>query len=327
MHNIEKLKGKIIFITGSAGFIGFHLCNKLLENNIKIIGLDNFNNYYDPNLKEARNKILEKFPNFKLYRGDLKELNLLKKIFKENKIDKICHLAAQAGVRHSIQYPQDYISSNLIGFVNLLETAKEAGVKDFIYASSSSVYGDEAVDKALSEKINTDKPISIYAATKKANEILAYVYHKNFNMNMTGLRFFSVYGPYGRPDMAYFSFTKNILEDKPLKIFNRGKNFRDFTYIDDIIEGIISVLIYSYPYEIFNLGNGNKIEFSYFVELLEKTLDKKTIKELLPPVAGDTITTHADISHAKEKLNFLPKVNVEDGVEKFVKWYRDYFNI
>lgn len=326
--SLYELKNKTILITGSAGFIGFHLSFILLENGVKVVGLDNFNNYYDPTLKEDRNKILEKFSNFKLYRGNLEDLKLLEKIFKENKLDKVCNLAAQAGVRHSMSNSKDYISSNLIGFFNLLETAKNFGVKDFIYASSSSVYGEEVNDKALRENENTDKPISFYAATKKSNELIAYVYHKNFNMNLTGLRFFSVYGPFGRPDMAYFSFTKNILEDKEIKIFNQGKNFRDFTYIGDIVEGIISALIHSYSYEIFNLGNGKKIEFSYFLELLEKSLNKKsTNKIFLPRELGDAITTQADISQAREKLNFNPKINIEEGIKIFVKWYREYFKI
>lgn len=318
--DLNKLKFKTILITGSAGFIGFHLSLKLLENDIKVIGLDNFNDYYDPGLKEDRNKILEKFSNFKLYRGNLEDLELLGKIFKENKIDKVCNLAAQAGVRHSMLHPDDYIYSNIIGFFNIIETTKNFGVKDFIYASSSSVYGDEANNKLFEETQNTDKPISLYAATKKTNEIIAHVYHKNFNMNLTGLRFFSVYGPFGRPDMAYFSFTKNILEDKEIELFNQGKNFRDFTYIDDAVIGIISALIKSYSYEIFNLGNGNKIEFTHFLDILEKALNKKVKnKNFLPKKEGDVTITHADISKAKKKLNFNPKVNIEEGIDRFVK--------
>ena len=328
MNNLEALKNKTILVTGSAGFIGFHVSKVLLENGINIIGLDNFNDYYDIALKETRNEILEKFPNFKLYRGDMADLNFVKTVFKENKIDKVCNLGAQAGVRYSLENPHAYIQSNIVGFTNIIETAKDAGIKDFIYASSSSVYGNGSEGEALSEEKNTEEPISLYAATKKANELLAYTYHHNFDMNCTGLRFFTVYGPYGRPDMAYFSFTTDILAGKTVKFFNNGKNRRDFTYIDDIVDGVISALSHSYPYEIFNLGNSNTVEFLNFVQTLESSIGEKIEnKELLPAQAGDVTITYADITKAKEKLGFDPKISIEEGIGKFINWYKEYYKI
>jgi len=325
---IEQLRDKIIFVTGSAGFIGFHLAKKLLESGVNIIGLDNFNDYYDSSLKEARNKILEEFPNFKLYRGDLADLELVESVFKDNKIDKVCNLAAQAGVRYSITNPNVYIQSNLVGFANLIQVAKETGVKDFIYASSSSVYGNGSEGEALAENKNTDTPISLYAATKKSNELIAHVYSNNFGMNCTGLRFFTVYGPFGRPDMAYFSFTNDVLAGKTVKFFNYGKNRRDFTYIDDIVSGIISALVHSYHYEIFNLGNSNTVEFLDFVKALENALGHEIEdKELLPAQPGDVTVTYADITHAREKLGFNPKISIEDGMLKFMDWYKGYYKV
>ncbi|MFZ5392188.1 MAG: NAD-dependent epimerase/dehydratase family protein [Patescibacteria group bacterium] len=313
-----------ILVTGSAGFIGFHTTLKLLQNGENVIGLDNFNDYYDPALKEARNQILEKNPNYKLYRGDLADLNFLKKVLDENNIEKICHLAAQAGVRYSLTNPHVYSQANLTGFVNLLEEAKNHGIKNFIYASSSSVYGNNSkVPFSVTDSV--DRPISLYAASKKANELIAYTYHHLYNLNCTGLRFFTVYGPWGRPDMAYFSFTRDILDQKPIKVFNHGQLQRDFTYIDDIVAGILASLNHCYPYEIFNLGNNKPVELGRFISIIEKELGQEALKEYLPMQPGDVLMTCADIDYSQEKLGYNPKTTIEEGIKKFVNWYKEYY--
>ena len=323
MPNFEK--NTSILVTGSAGFIGFHTALALLEKNISVIGVDNLNNYYDPKLKLDRNKILKKFDNYQFYKGDLKNLDFVKKIFDENpKINKVCHLAAQAGVRYSITNPHIYIQSNIVGFTNLIEEAKNHDIKDFIYASSSSVYGHNH-KIPFSVKDNVDKPISLYAATKKTNELIAHSYHHLFGMNCTGLRFFTVYGPYGRPDMAPILFSEAITKNKTIKVFNHGRMKRDFTYIDDIVAGILSALYHSYPYEIFNLGNNQAIELNYFIKLLEKELGKSAKKQMLAMQAGDVLETSADIKYSKQKLNFKPQTSIEVGIKKFVTWYKEYY--
>jgi len=323
MPNIDN---KTILITGSAGFIGFHTSKKLLELGHKVIGIDNLNNYYDPNLKEARNEILKKFDNYSFYKGDIADLEFVQKIFKENTIDKVCHLAAQAGVRYSLTHPHVYIQSNLVGFTNLIDEAKNNNIKDFVYASSSSVYGGNTkIPFATSD--NVDKPLSLYAASKKSNELIAHTYHSLYQMNCTGLRFFTVYGPYGRPDMALFLFTKAILANKPIDVFNFGKMKRDFTYIDDIASGIIASLDKSYPYEIFNLGNNHPVDLNYFIELIEKELGKTAQKNLLPLQAGDVPETFADIDDTKNKLQWQPQTSIEDGIKNFIKWYKEYYKI
>ena len=323
---IKLNKNLTILITGSAGFIGFHTSKLLLEQGLTIIGLDNLNNYYDPKLKKHRNKILKKYPNYKFYKGNLEDLNFIKKIFKENSINKICHLAAQAGVRYSITHPHSYIQSNIVGFTNLIDEAKNNNIKDFIYASSSSVYGNNK-KTPFDIKDNVDKPISLYAATKKSNELIAYTYHHLYKMNCTGLRFFTVYGPYGRPDMALFLFTNAIINNKPIKIFNHGQMQRDFTYIDDIVQGILASLKHSYSYEIFNLGNNTPIQLNYFIEIIEKELKAKAQKELLPLQPGDVEATYADIDYSKEKLDYTPQTSIEQGIKKFIKWYKKYYKI
>jgi len=319
------MKNKTILVTGSAGFIGFYTAKKLLELNAKVIGLDNFNDYYNPTLKEARNKILTKSPNYHLYRGDLADLEFVKKIFAENKIDKICHLAAQAGVRYSIINPHTHIQSNIVGFANLIDSAKNAKIKDFIYASSSSVYGDNK-KTPFAETDPVDQPVSLYATTKRANELIAYTYHHLFGLNCTGLRFFTVYGPYGRPDMSYFKFTDLICQGKPIDVYNYGKMRRDFTYIDDIVAGIIASLEKSYPYEIFNLGNNKSTELEYFIEVLEKELGVKVKKNYLPMQPGDVLETFANIEHSKKMLGYEPKTGIEKGLKKFVMWYKEFYN-
>jgi UDP-glucuronate 4-epimerase len=313
-----------ILVTGSAGFIGFHVSKRLLEEGNTVIGLDNFNDYYDVTLKNTRNEILEQFLSFHLYRGDLADLALIEKIFAENKIDKVCHLGAQAGVRYSLTNPHAYIQSNLVGFTNVIDSAKRVGVLDFIYASSSSVYGDnEKTPFSVTDSV--DHPVSLYAATKKANELIAYTYHHLYGMNCTGLRFFTVYGPYGRPDMAYFSFVRDILAGKTIKVYNHGKMQRDFTYIDDIVDGIMKALDKSYPYEIFNLGNNKPVELGHFIEVIEKALGETAVKEYLPMQPGDVLATYADIDHSREMLGYEPKTSIEEGITNFIKWYREYY--
>jgi len=316
---------KTILITGSAGFIGFHTTNKLLSQGYQVVSIDNLNSYYDQNLKKDRLKILKQNKGFRFYLGGLEDLFLIKKIFTENKIEKVCHLAAQAGVRYSLENPHAYISSNIVGFVNLIEEAKNAGVKTFVYASSSSVYGNQK-KIPFSTKDDVSEPISLYAATKKADELIAYTYHHLYGMKCTGLRFFTVYGPWGRPDMAYFKFAKSILSGKTIEVYNYGKMKRDFTYIDDIVSGIVASLNKSYDYEIFNLGNNTPVELGYFIETIEKAFGKKAQKNYLPLQSGDVLMTYADIDDSRKKLNYNPKVSIEEGIERFASWYKQYYN-
>jgi len=319
---------KTILVTGSAGFIGFHVTKKLLETGNKVIGVDSLNNYYEPKLKKNRNKILTKSSNYKFYKLNLKNEKELRKIFEENKIDKICHLAAQAGVRYSLENPLAYEESNLKSFINILECARHFKIKDFVYASSSSVYGKNEMDKkGFKESDEVNKPISLYAATKKANELIAYNYHHLFGINCTGLRFFTVYGPYGRPDMAIYIFTKNILAGKNIDVYNHGKMFRDFTYVDDIVNGIIKSLEKSYPYEIFNLGNSDTVELKYLITTIEKNLEQKAKINFKPIQPGDVEKTFANISKAKKMLDFDPKTKIEKGVKNFIEWYKEYYKI
>ena len=319
---------KTILVTGSAGFIGFHVTKKLLETGNKVIGIDSLNNYYEPKLKKDRNKILLESKNYKFYKLNLKNEKELKKIFIENKIDKICHLAAQAGVRYSLENPLAYEESNLKGFINIIECARHFKVKDFIYASSSSVYGKNKMKKnGFKESDEVNQPISLYAATKKANELIAYNYHHLFGINCTGLRFFTVYGPYGRPDMAIYIFTKNILAGKSIDVYNNGKMFRDFTYVGDIVDGIIKSLEKSYPYEIFNLGDSDTIELKYLITNIEQNLKQKAKINFKPIQPGDVEKTFANISKAKKMLGFNPKTKIEEGVKNFIEWYKDYYKI
>lgn len=325
--NIYK-NGIIIIITGSAGFIGFHVAKKLLEEGITVIGIDNMNDYYDPSLKEARNKILQQYTSYIFYQIDITDNQALETIFKNHSINKICHLAAQAGVRYSLENPYIYVDVNIKGFLNILELAKKYGVKDIVYASSSSVYGNNDMSEGgFSEKDEVSKQISLYGVTKRANELLAYTYHHLYQLNLTGLRFFTVYGPWGRPDMAYFSFTKAILESHPINVYNFGKMKRDFTYIDDVVDGVIKALENPYPYEVFNIGNSHTVELKYFIACIEKEIGKKAIIDYQPLQPGDVLETFANISHAKEMLGFTPTTKIEEGLRKFVQWYKDYFHI
>ena len=310
-----------ILLTGGAGFIGFHVAKALLERGDKVTIVDNFNDYYDVKLKEDRIKELGN--DIEVIKADISDNNLMDNIFKNHKFNKICHLAAQAGVRYSLENPIEYEKSNILGTLILLEMAKKYNIKDFVFASSSSVYGGNK-KIPFSEDDKVDNPVSLYAATKKSSELLAYTYHHLYKINCTGLRFFTVYGEFGRPDMALFKFVKNILEDKPIDIYNNGNMKRDFTYISDVTDGIIAAIDNPFPYEIINLGNNNPIELSYFIECIENALKKKAKKNMMPMQPGDVTITYADINKAKRLLGYNPKVKIEEGIKRFVEWYKRY---
>ncbi len=315
---------KIILVTGSAGFIGFHTAKKLLENGHIVIGADSFNDYYDPSLKKARNAILEAFEGYKLYRGDLSDESLVEQIFTENKIDQICHLAAQAGVRYSLENPRVYIKSNINAFLNILEAARNYNIKDLVYASSSSVYGsNQKVPFSVNDSV--DNPISLYAATKKADELMAHTYSRLFNINTTGLRFFTVIGPYGRPDMAPILFASAISKGEEIKVFNFGKMKRDFTYINDIVDGILLALEKTNGYQIFNLGNNKPVELEYFISCIEREIGKSAKKKYLELQPGDVLETFADIEYTKEVLGWEPKTRTEEAIKAFIGWYKEYY--
>jgi UDP-glucuronate 4-epimerase len=318
---------KNIVITGSAGFIGFHLSLKLLKKGHQVIGIDNLNDYYDVRLKKDRNKILQKYKNYLFKKIDIKNLKELDNIFKKRKIYCVIHLAAQAGVRYSLINPKSYIENNILGFFNVLDTIKKNKVKKFVYASTSSIYGLQK-KFPLKEKFNTDNPIQLYAATKKSNEVMAASYSYLYKIDTIGLRFFTVYGPWGRPDMALFKFTKNILKGKPIDIFNKGRHIRDFTYVEDIVNGILKIIIskkINLGPKIYNIGNGKKISLMKYIELIEKNLMKKSKKRLLSLQKGDVIKTHSDTSSLKKDYNYYPNTSVEKGVKKFIEWYISYF--
>ena len=334
-------------ITGSAGFIGFHLTKYLLQKGYEVIGIDNFNSYYDTSLKYARNDELQKISleakgKFILKNCDIEDYENLLTIFSEYRPLNVIHLAAQAGVRYSIKNPKAYIQSNLVGFSNILECCKNFNVKHLIYASSSSVYGMNS-KQPFSSDDNTDFPISLYAATKKSNELLAFSYSHLFKIPSTGLRFFTVYGPFGRPDMAYFKFTKNILKGKKIDIYNKGKMYRDYTYIDDIINGIYKLikkppslnskkkfkndsLSAVAPFRVLNIGNTKKVYLLDFINTLEKELDKKIKKNYMPMQKGDVHSTLSDSSLLKRITGYNPKTNYKIGITKFIKWYLNYYH-
>ncbi len=313
-------------VTGAAGFIGYHVSLRLLQAGEQVIGLDNLNTYYEPQLKLDRLSRLKTFPAFNFVYGDISDYALLENVFSTATADKVCHLAAQAGVRYSLKDPFAYQKSNLDGFLNILECCRKYPVMNLVFASSSSVYGN---DSSTPFKIDdrTDQPLSLYAATKKANELMAYTYHHLYGLKTTGLRFFTAYGPWGRPDMAYFKFTRDILEGKPIDVYNHGQMERDFTYIDDIVEGIISALDKDYEYEIFNLGNSQPEPLGDFINYLEKILGKTAQKNYLPLQPGDMVRTYADISYSIEKLGYQPRTKLYDGLTQFVKWYREYYQV
>ena len=315
-----------ILITGGAGFIGAHLAKKLIEQGHQITIIDNFNGYYDPKLKKDRVKVLLSNKKYQLYKTDICNYQKMKLIFKKHKPDIVCHLAAMAGVRYSMENPFKYEEANVKGTLTMLELAKEFKIKGFIFASSSSVYGDNS-KIPFSEDDRTDHPISPYAATKKATEGLAYCYHHNYGLRCTGLRFFTVYGPWGRPDMATFKFTKNIFENQTIELYNRGNMMRDFTYIDDIVSGIIKAIKKNHSFEIINLGNNKPENLKYFIKVLEHEIGKKAKKKLLPMPKGEVLKTYASITKAKKLLGFKPKTLIEQGLKEFVKWYMEYYKI
>jgi len=332
---------KKILITGAAGFIGFHLSQRLLAAGHAVVGLDNLNDYYDVRLKETRLARLTSLPNFRFVRHGLEERDRVQQLFSTENFEMVVNLAAQAGVRYSLTNPHAYIDSNIVGFLNILEGCRHSGVKHLVYASSSSVYGANTA-MPFSVHHNVDHPVSLYAATKKANELMAHTYSSLYGLPTTGLRFFTVYGPWGRPDMAYFLFTQAILEGRPIDVFNYGRMQRDFTFIDDIVEGVVRVMDKiprgnpewsgahpdpgtSYaPYKIYNIGNNNPVELLYFIEVLENCLGKKAVKNLLPMQAGDVPATYADVDDLMQEVGFQPSIPIEEGIRRFVTWYLEY---
>ena len=315
-----------ILVTGSAGFIGFHLSGKLLDMGYNVVGIDNLNPYYDVGLKKARLDLLNPHENFRFIKGDIQDLPTLQQVFGEHQITRICNLAAQAGVRHSLKDPFSYQKSNIEGFLNLLEMARKFRVENFVYASSSSVYGKNK-NNPYSVEDRVDNPISLYAATKKANELMAHAYSHLYDIPCTGLRFFTVYGPWGRPDMALFLFTDAIFHDRPINVFNYGDMRRDFTYIDDIVAGTVSAIEQPAPYEIFNLGNSDSTTLMDFIQAIESELGRKAEKNMLPMQPGDVAETSADITKSKEKLGFSPKTPLKEGIRAFIAWYRKYYGV
>ena len=319
------MKNKKILITGSAGFIGYHLCKSLLKDNVEILGLDNLNEYYDVKLKLSRLDKLRKYENFLFEKIDIADRETLTKVFNNFKSDIVVNLAAQAGVRYSIKNPYAYMECNLVGFLNIIELCRNNNIEGLIYASSSSVYGSNK-KIPFSEKDRVEKPISLYAASKRANELIAYTYYHLYGIRSTGLRFFTVYGPWGRPDMSYFIFAKNISEGKKIKLFNNGKIKRDFTYIDDIVSGIRSAIMKNYRNEIFNLGNNNSENLMDMVKIIEQELKVKAKISYEKIQPGDPLKTMANIKKSKEKLHYDPKIKIAEGLPIFINWFRDYFN-
>ncbi|MEW6501557.1 MAG: NAD-dependent epimerase [Thermodesulfobacteriota bacterium] len=333
-----------ILVTGAAGFIGSFLCQRLLAEGKEVVGIDSLNDYYDPGLKKARLARLDGQKKFTFCQLDLANRPGMAALFSEHRFDGVVNLAAQAGVRYSLQNPNAYVDANLVGFVNILEGCRHTGVQHLVFASSSSVYGANT-KFPFSEHDNVDHPVSLYAATKKANELLAHTYSHLYGLAATGLRFFTVYGPWGRPDMAYFLFTKAILEGSPIKVFNHGKMRRDFTYIDDIAEGVVRVLhkrpepdpdfrsdqpdpATSYcPYRIYNIGNNQPEELLYFIETLEGLLGRKAVRDYLPMQDGDVPATYADVDDLTRAVGFKPSTPLAEGLEKFVTWYRAYYGV
>lgn len=323
---------KVVLVTGAAGFIGFHLSQALLKKNYMVVGYDNINDYYDVNLKYARLDVLKNFDNFKFIHADLADADAVNKAFEEFHPQIVVNLAAQAGVRYSIENPRAYIDSNIIGFFNILEACRHNPVEHLLYASSSSVYGNQE-KTPFSVDDQVDRPISLYAATKKSDELLAFSYAHLYKIPATGLRFFTVYGPYGRPDMAYFGFTNKIFADEPIKIFNNGDMLRDFTYIDDIVTGILNILpcppeadAKGDMYKIYNIGNNKPEKLMTFIETLEDVIGIKAKKEYLPMQAGDVYQTYADVSELEKNFGFKPQTTIREGLTNFIKWYRDFYH-
>jgi UDP-glucuronate 4-epimerase len=333
-----------ILVTGAAGFIGYHTSKQLLERGDTVVGLDNFNDYYDVSLKEGRAAILDKFDDFTMARIDLADRTAMEALFAKEKFDKVIHLAAQAGVRYSIENPHSYIESNIVGTLHILEGCRHNEVEHLTYASSSSVYGANTT-MPFSIHQNVDHPLALYGATKKANELMAHTYSNLYNLPTTGLRFFTVYGPYGRPDMALFMFTKNIIEGKPIDVFNYGNHKRDFTYIDDIVEGVVRTSDHTAtpneswdpanpdpgtsmaPYRIYNIGNSQPVELMSYIEAIENCLGMKAEKNLLPLQAGDVPDTWANTDDLVADVDYQPSTPVETGVKNFVDWYLEFYDV
>lgn len=333
-----------ILVTGSAGFIGSSLCSRLLASKKTVVGVDNHNDYYSTQLKQDRIKKNLKNKYYNHIRADISDKKFIDKIFETYEPEIVINLAAQAGVRYSIENPDAYIQSNIVGFANILEGCRNQKVKHLIYASSSSVYGSN-LDLPFSTNQNVDNPLSLYAATKKSNELMAYSYSHLYGIPTTGLRFFTVYGPWGRPDMALFKFTKSILASEPIKVFNYGKHLRDFTYIDDIVEGIIRIMdgvlplnektrscddlenINPAPARLYNIGNNQPIELLEFISILETTLGKKAEMELLPLQKGDVLDTFADVTDLENDFKYKPRTSIKEGILKFIQWYYNYYKV
>ena len=333
-----------ILVTGAAGFIGFHLSKRLCDNGYTVVGIDDLNDYYDVNLKKARLELLSEYDTFSFEKIGLSETDEMQSLFKMHQFTYVVHLAAQAGVRYSIANPKIYIKSNIDGFLNVLEGCRHSEVKHLVYASSSSVYGANTTMPFAVEN-NVDHPISLYAATKKSNELMAHTYSHLYSVPTTGLRFFTVYGPWGRPDMALFQFTKAIIEGKPIDVYNEGKMLRDFTYVDDIVEGIIRLIPAApdknpdwdsnnpnpadsfAPYKIYNIGNNNPVELMSFIHAIEKALNRKAKMNLMPLQPGDVPATYANVDALVKSIGFKPDTSIDSGIQKFVDWYLEYYKI
>ena len=334
-----------VLVTGSAGFIGSYLVKELLSQNYNVIGIDNLNDYYDVKLKKSRLLNIENYvresniiKNYDFIEADISNRDLFFKALNNKEIDLVVNLAAEAGVRYSIENPNNFIKSNIEGFLNVLELSKNVEIKHLLYASSSSIYGMN-VNQKFSENDVSDFPVSTYAATKKSNELMAHTYSHIYNIPTTGLRFFTIYGPNGRPDMAYFKFTKAILEGKPIDVYNEGNQSRDYTYIDDLIKAIMSLLEKppgkidrnitgsNAPFDIYNIGNSTPVSLNYFIECIEKSCGKKAIKNLLPHQSGDVTTTLADMKKLNSAVNFKASINIEEGINRFVKWYKEFYYV
>jgi UDP-glucuronate 4-epimerase len=331
-----------ILVTGAAGFIGYHTCERLLARGDTVVGFDNLNAYYDPRLKEARLARLRRHPGFRFVRGELADREGMARLFADGGFARVIHLAAQAGVRHSLTHPHDYVDANLVGFINVLEGCRHAKVGHLVYASSSSVYGLNS-SLPFSVHDSVDHPVSLYAATKKANELMAHSYSHLFALPTTGLRFFTVYGPWGRPDMALFLFTKAILAGQPIDVFNHGKMQRDFTYIDDIVEGVVRTCdrvaapaaafdparpdpgSSPAPWRVYNIGNHQPVELLRFIQAIERALGRTATLNLLPMQPGDVAATTADVADLARDVGFTPATSIEDGVARFIAWYREYY--
>ncbi len=329
-----------VLVTGAAGFIGSTLAKKLLDRGDQVVGIDNLNDYYDVSLKEARLGRLTEKTTFQFMQMDIADRAALAKLFEDSAFDVVVNLAAQAGVRYSIENPAAYIDANLVGFGNILEGCRHSGVGHLVYASSSSVYGSNE-DLPFSEKDNVDHPISLYAASKKANELMAHAYAHLYGLPTTGLRFFTVYGPWGRPDMALFKFTRGILDGTPIPVFNKGQMVRDFTYIDDIVEGVMRVIdrpaaksegrsqpdrSRSAPWRVYNIGNSHRVQLMDYISALEKALGQKAVLDLMPMQDGDVPATEADVSALEADFSYRPRVQVEEGIERFVEWYKSFYS-